>query len=201
MTFSQSDHTVASLFLHSMRSMSRKAALDLSTPLFDHCCAGALEYGCNPDLIHARCSRLAYGVRTCRRALPGDPRSLQFIHKRELVPYTAKVFEGYVERGQVVEVNDVVEHSFQPLYDDQTGVKFKLLATVNNRARFTTDADMQELASLRVELPPGYSRHDYSFTVRLKFGRTELSMVAVDDHTGKELRTTTKFAHSRVPLR
>ena len=196
--YSFGQHATNSVNHTPLSTQQYSAAADSQMSCFG---AGALEYGCNPDLIHARCSRLAYGIEAARRSQPGDPQTLQILHPQERYIYTGHVFQRYVKRGQLVEVDDVVEHGFLPLYDNQSGIACKLYATDNNTARFTIDSDMQELASVHVELPDGYDRNKYGVTLQLHFGRTELIMVAVDDQTGQKLRTTTKFAHSRVPLR
>jgi hypothetical protein len=58
--------------------------------------SGELEHGCNPDLIHARCSCLAYGIESVRRTLPGDPQSWQRIHGQRFYRFTDHVFTRYV---------------------------------------------------------------------------------------------------------
>jgi hypothetical protein len=125
---------------------------------------------------------------------------LQDFHKDEHYMFTTDVFSRYVKRGQVVAVNDVVERSFFPLYNNLSSMPLQLFATDNNSSKFTTDDDMQQLATLSVELPAGYDCHAYSVNVRLMFGRTELTMMATDAQSGKALKTTTRFAHSRIPL-
>lgn len=64
------------------------------------CVAGAVKYGCNPSLIHARCSRLAYGVRTCRPWEEGAPDRLW--HEEDKYFYTKSFFKKYVQRDELV---------------------------------------------------------------------------------------------------
>ena len=43
--------------------------------------------------------------------------------------YCERAFMTYVERGQLVQAGEVVEHIFQPLYPRQTCCEFPIYAT------------------------------------------------------------------------
>ncbi|GFH32018.1 uncharacterized protein HaLaN_31165, partial [Haematococcus lacustris] len=61
---------------------------------------GAVLYGDNPSLIHARRSRMAYGVRSCCPYVPGAPG--KFFHKEDKSWYTNSLFVPFVEKNEMV---------------------------------------------------------------------------------------------------
>lgn len=58
-------------------------------------------YGCNPDLVHARRSRLTYGIKAC---VPLDDPDApgRFWNEEEACFYTDRLFHVFVEKGQLV---------------------------------------------------------------------------------------------------
>ncbi len=65
-------------------------------------CAGAVLYGCDPTLIHARRSRMAYGVKTCTAWQDGAPLHSKFMHKEDQTPYSNARFVPFVRKGELV---------------------------------------------------------------------------------------------------
>jgi hypothetical protein len=114
--------------------------------------------------------------------------------------YARGVFDKYVSCGQRVEVNEVVEHVYYPVFQDLPTMHIRLYATDINNCSFVTDTGTHNLASLVVDLPAGYNRHTYKVKVKLLFGRTELTVTATDAQTGAALTSTVRFAHARVPF-
>ena len=62
--------------------------------------AGAVLYGQDPSLIHARRSRLTYGVRGCAPYIEGSPG--KFWHNEAGAYFTDAVFNAFVRRGELV---------------------------------------------------------------------------------------------------
>jgi hypothetical protein len=88
---------------------------------------GAVQIGCHPELISVRVSRLSYGVLVNRRDEPGCPGF--FIHREENLGYTSRAFSTFVKRGEEVDYDSEITHSFRPTYKNLSNLRFMLYAT------------------------------------------------------------------------
>ncbi|KAG2484378.1 hypothetical protein HYH03_016794 [Edaphochlamys debaryana] len=153
---------------------------------------GAVVYGTLPSIVSGRRSRLSYGVLTSRSWAPEDAIQAasqgypQKIWNEEKNCYYADgVFREFVKRGQLVEVNQVVKHTFSPFKKTQNAVEFDLYTTPSTSARYTGEPDMEKKATVSLSLPSGWSRSlssasDYGLETEMRFGATEVSLVAMD---------------------
>ncbi|GIM00336.1 hypothetical protein Vretimale_5479, partial [Volvox reticuliferus] len=153
---------------------------------------GAVLFGAQPTTVTGRRARLGYGVEIARpwtthdaihHATFGSPE--KWYHNEKKCYYARGVYHSFVKHGELVQMDQVIKHYFYPLTRSQGEIVFKLYSTPNNSARYTTEQDMQELASVRLQLPSGWSRNiyyveEYKVEVEMHFGATELSLVAVD---------------------
>jgi hypothetical protein len=159
--------------------------------------AGAVLFACAPSLIASRRCRLTYGVGTNRKAVPGDREDYTYMHREEQVMYCKNVLSRMIALNQSVDVGEVVEHSFTPLYKDSAAVGFTLFATQKEDGRYTTDEGMRRIAHLSVSLSDHHARgvdvSTISIKVKLQFGSTELTYTAVDSSTGKEVKTQIRY--------
>ncbi len=65
-------------------------------------CAGAVAYALNPALVHARRSRMAYGIRTCVQWRNDAPPESRFWHTEERCNYSDALFQRFVSKEQLV---------------------------------------------------------------------------------------------------
>ncbi|KAF5833000.1 hypothetical protein DUNSADRAFT_10921 [Dunaliella salina] len=129
---------------------------------------GAVLYGCNPELITARRSRMSYGIKAC-------------------APY---------EEDQLVDRDEGIEHFFIPLYASQTRADIELFATTSKDTKYvvTTDENMKSVGTMHIDLPPS-TKEDRVITVTLTFGKTEITAAAKDESSGLQASTRIRFAY------
>ena len=66
------------------------------------CCrfSGSAIYGCCPELIRARRTRMAYGIKQCAPYMDGAPG--KFFNEEEACFWTDSLFASFVYKGQQV---------------------------------------------------------------------------------------------------
>lgn len=106
----------------------------------------------------------------------------------------------FVERGQKVYSEQVVTHTFVPVYPIQDSIPFLLYRTHDNNAVRVTDEGIVRVASVSLPLPADWSRskswrskQEYDVAVSLFFGGTELKLQATDKQTGKSVNTSVAY--------
>eukprot|EP00798_Chlamydomonas_sp_ICE-L_P030760 gene30760-35798_t len=77
---------------------------------------GAVQYGCRPDLISARRSKMSYGIELAMPYKDGDPDKIWHAEKGQFYCHTN--FKPFVERNQLIQVNEVVVQYATPLYTE-----------------------------------------------------------------------------------
>ncbi|KAL6759049.1 hypothetical protein V8C86DRAFT_2583839 [Haematococcus lacustris] len=157
---------------------------------------GAVVYGFSPARIHARRSRMMYGVRCSSPYVEGAPG--KFMHEEEKVWYTNGMLQVYCKKNELIAHNQEVVHTFSPLYQSLTSVTNQLYATDNNTTKYVEDSDvnMKKLGELTVTVPPHAPGANRSIRVRLKFGQSAIAASAWDEATHTVVDTSIVFAHS-----
>ncbi|KXZ51185.1 hypothetical protein GPECTOR_13g672 [Gonium pectorale] len=172
---------------------------------------GAVLFGQLPARVSARRCRLSYGVMTAtawssahedshrERGYPG------WILDDEGERLADDVFKQFVHRGQLVETDEVVVHTFSPIYRSEQSVAFRMYATESSTASYTVEPGMREVAEVELELPADWrskvqSRHDYKLEAELRFGATEITLLARDLHTRNAVATTLSWTSDPVSL-
>ncbi|KAL6759043.1 hypothetical protein V8C86DRAFT_1390447 [Haematococcus lacustris] len=183
-------------------------AMDLVVPPTPHAAVleGAVTYGRCPELIHARRSRLTYGIRVWARYEDGMPNKQWVQEKGDY--YCNSVFHPFVQKNQKVEWNEVVVHICSPLNSNQAKARIMLYATDNTDTRYVEDSDTSMRAMAELELPlltqPAPStapraadtgEDGHKIAVSLLFGRTTITASACDQDTLQEVQVPMKFAH------
>ncbi|KAG2438533.1 hypothetical protein HXX76_005084 [Chlamydomonas incerta] len=153
---------------------------------------GAALLGCEPSFVLARRCRRTYGVRCTA------PWSVAFAESAAAFGYPQRVwrdedraydadgvFEAFVHAGQLVGTDEVVTSSFCPPSSTSTAIEVDLYSTPAAVATCVGEPGMRREATVTLELPPGWrqqvdKRTDYTFQVEMRFGTSELKMVAVD---------------------
>ncbi|KAL6763540.1 hypothetical protein V8C86DRAFT_244068 [Haematococcus lacustris] len=148
--------------------------------------AGAVQYGFNPALIHARRSRMAYGVKTCTQWTEGAPG--KFWHQEKCEYMTNCKFLRFVEKDELVAHDQDVVHYLKPLYKTSEEVGMKLFACDDNAMEFVEDGTkgMQPLTPipLTVQVPEYSDTADRQVCLKFSFGLTEIRVSALNKATG-----------------
>ncbi|PNH04912.1 Heat shock protein 12A, partial [Tetrabaena socialis] len=147
---------------------------------------GAVLFGRQPTRLSARRCRCSYGVGTSRPWTSEDAVSNAAFEG---------VFTRLVKRAELVAVGQVAKKKCAPVLRSQAAIMFTLYDTPSNEARYTGEPDMRQLAHIKLELPKDWAStvsdpEDYPLEVEVRFGATELSLVARDMKTGDAVATT-----------
>ncbi|GLC64777.1 hypothetical protein PLESTF_000206400 [Pleodorina starrii] len=162
---------------------------------------GAMDDGrrlgnpCNKVLLAGGFARSPYLQSRVRAALAATYTPLLLPADPGAAVVTGDVYDRFVEVGQLVQVGEVVQHPFTPMYKTASSVAFDLYKTGQPSARYTAESGMEKLATVILELPPGWSRNlassaNYSLQAEMRFGATELSLVARDRKTNNAVAAT-----------
>ena len=80
--------------------------------------------------------------------------SEQCVHRSpRTTPRVQDQFSRFVKRGELVELDQVVEHDFHTVYPCQSTVNFGIFCMTDNEEERTTDPGMRRLATMKLELP------------------------------------------------
>ncbi|GFH29712.1 uncharacterized protein HaLaN_28421 [Haematococcus lacustris] len=162
--------------------------------------AGAVQYGFNPARIHARRSRMAYGVKTCAQWTEGAPG--KFWHQEKCDYMTNCKFQCYVKKDELVAHDQEVVHYFKPLYKTLEEVDVKLFACDNNAVEFVEDdakgTQPLTLTPLTVQVPEYSDTADRAVCVKFNLGLTEVCVSALNKATGSYDAKIIPFPQARV---
>ncbi|KAF5833009.1 hypothetical protein DUNSADRAFT_10930 [Dunaliella salina] len=164
--------------------------------------------GIHPEFIHARRSKLSYGVKLCIPYQPGYPG--MFTHRETGELMTDKGFKLFVSKDEMVELDSTTQHTVSPLYSNQSAVSIPVYASdrcgssinfsCTAHPRYVDDAEpdtRKTSAVVQVQIPPSYiDARDASIRVQMLFGRTELVLKAWEAKSGLPVQTSIKFAHA-----
>ncbi|PNH04920.1 hypothetical protein TSOC_008971 [Tetrabaena socialis] len=170
-----------------------------------------------PTRLSARRCRRSYGVGMSRpwtnedavsNAASGYP--TKWWNEDKQTYYAGSVFNRLAKRGELVAVSQVVKMKCSPARRLVKAVPVTLYETPSNEARYYCEPDMRQLAHVTIDLPkdwaskvsdpedypleapslPGLSKAEPPVQVEVRFGATELSLVARDLKTGNAVATT-----------
>ncbi|PNH11786.1 Heat shock protein 12B [Tetrabaena socialis] len=149
---------------------------------------GAVLFGGLPSVVSARRSRLGYGVHSALPWSAGDAaHAAKYGFPQQYGAWALGGYFSFVEPGDLVGYDQVVKHPFVPIYRTQTSVPFELYVTPNGSARYVRDPDMRRLAEVELPLPPNWAAQvvgtDYIVEAEMRYGATEITMVASDHRT------------------
>ncbi|NJP43278.1 Hsp70 family protein [Actinacidiphila epipremni] len=157
---------------------------------------GAVLLGYDPELIISRRSRYTYGCAVVWDFEPGrDPVSKR-IYDPEGNAKCSNRFMIFVRNGDTVETGSVEEpKSFSPLYADMKSVVFQFFRTLTEQPRYIDEPGCEAIGTLTVELGSAMTLPlaQRNVLVHLGFGDAEISVRAVNQHSGQELDTTLRF--------
>lgn len=139
----------------------------------------------DPAAITARRVNVTYGTRHALRYQSGDP-------DRVLIggtQYTTKRFKPYVKKGDLIKVDQVVEHRFVPISSYQTSMSVDIWSSDRTGAKYVTEPGMHKLVDTKLPLDSKkvVDPDQYPTKYEMHFGRAEVTMRAKDLTTGKEV--------------
>ncbi|KAG2500197.1 hypothetical protein HYH03_001777 [Edaphochlamys debaryana] len=171
---------------------------------------GAVVYGQSPAAVSSRCCRFTYGVgmaipwtpkHEAAARLEGYPRKVW--NNADDRHYAEGVFNTFVTRGQLVEAEQVVAHTFYPFSMSNGGIAVKVYASESKDVEYVNEPGVRLLATVAMELPSGWSaglrdRHENPLEVEFRFGSTEITVVARDVRSNNSVATSVAWAAAEV---
>ena len=143
---------------------------------------GAVVFGYNPKAIESRIARYTYGVGT---SVEFDPNKHMGSKKKVIngKEYCTDIFSRHVQRGSEL-LTDVAqsERSYSPLSQHQKQVEIKIYTSEKDDPLYIENCG--NIGKFSVDLPEG-DKEDRSVSVKMIFGKTELTAEATVVKTGK----------------
>ncbi|MCG7524332.1 HSP70 family protein [Streptomyces sp. OfavH-34-F] len=104
-------------------------------------------------------------------------------------------FSRYVQVGQSVPVDELVTHTFYPLYEDQKQIEFKIYSSPGKYPTYVTEEGCRLIGKLTVDLSDAMKLPRDQRAVRLSFvfGEVKMKVMAVVAKTGKFATTNLDF--------
>ncbi|XP_045203903.2 heat shock 70 kDa protein 12B-like isoform X2 [Mercenaria mercenaria] len=154
---------------------------------------GAVVYGNNPPIISERVVKYTYGVSACNSFI-ADAHPVE----KRLVTDTGVVckdiFSKHVTRGELVKTGEPQrKECYLPQYRNQKSVKFDICASKLPNPRYTTDKDCHIIGTIEIQLTERDDARENTIIVSFAFGGTEIVVTAVEEETGKEIKTHVSF--------
>ena len=147
-------------------------------------------FGLNPALIQQRCARLTYGVEITQPFRAVHDMARRFTHPETGQEFCRQVFNIFVQKGQLVEADYMVEQKLTKLLDGQTEATLKIFSSTEPNPMYVDEPGCTHVAT--VSLPMGHESK--TLIVEFLFGGTEIRVRGVETRTGREVVTVINFA-------
>ncbi|XP_066279619.1 heat shock 70 kDa protein 12A-like [Branchiostoma lanceolatum] len=155
---------------------------------------GAVMFGHNPSSIAARKSKYTYGTGLCAPFEPEHhPERLREWIDGKLM--CTKVFEKFVEAGQLVEVGEVSEYGLTPAFHFSPAMGIEIFRTKEKEVHYCDDEGITKCGQVVVALPPPIPGITRAVRVTLTFSGTEIKVNAFALGSGERASTTINFLH------
>ena len=142
---------------------------------------GAVVFGYNPKAIDSRIAKYTYGVDMHTRFDPGK----HLESKKDVIngiEYCKDIFDRHVQKGQELIVDEAqAERSYVPLTSQQKRIGFKIYTSMLDDPLYIDNCT--NIGKFSVVVPEG-AEDDRSVSVRMIFGKTELTAEATVVKTG-----------------
>ena len=142
---------------------------------------GAVVFGYNPKAIDSRIAKYTYGVDMHTRFDPGK----HLESKKDVIngiEYCKDIFDRHVQKGQELIVDEAqAERSYVPLTSQQKRLGFDIYTSMLDDPLYIDSC--KNIGKFSVVLPEGAEK-DRSVSVRMIFGKTELTAEAIVVKTG-----------------
>ena len=152
---------------------------------------GAVLYGFNPTIVQERIAALSYGIGI---SMDFDP-SKHPESRKQIIDGKAicnGLYSEFIAVGTKLRTDDAYEKIVKPGRKDQMRTTIKIYCAPH-KVMFLDDPACRKLADIHVELGDGSVVADREIKVRMKFGGTELHVVAMDQVTGEAFDASVEF--------
>lgn len=152
---------------------------------------GAVLYGFDPTIVQERVAARSYGIGTSTDFDPSKhPES-----RKQIIDGKARcngLYSEFIAVGTRLRTDDIRERTVKPGRKDMKRTTIKIYSAPHN-VMFLDDPACRMLASIHVELGDGSVVEERQIQVRMKFGGTELHVVATDKVTGESFDASVEF--------
>jgi len=162
------------------------------------CTVGAVSWGCDPSIVATRKSRQTYGVAVqCPFVHGQHPPSKLVV--RNGAEWCSDVFDALILTDQSVAVGDTIvrHYSLSPPAGTATQTAtIVIFSSESHKVLFTSDSDVKKCGNLSLGLDTGSAVaacRGREIELRMTFGRTEISVAALDTVSGQCIRAEIDF--------
>ena len=152
---------------------------------------GAVLYGFDPTIVQERVAALSYGIGTSTAFDPSKhPES-----RKQIIDGKARcngLYSEFIAVGTKLRTDDAYEKIVKPGRKDLMRTTIKIFCAPH-KVMFLDDPACRKLADIHVELGDGSVVADREIKIRMKFGGTELHVVATDQVTGESFDASVEF--------
>ncbi|XP_052229533.1 heat shock 70 kDa protein 12B-like isoform X2 [Dreissena polymorpha] len=161
---------------------------------------GAVIFGHNPLIFTSRISRATYGIAV--NELFDETKhnqSKKWFDEEDNVHRCKDVLSIHVKKGEAVALNEALnKKTYLPWSKSSKVIHLQVYETsdsgpVNGSVMYTTDHGCKKIAEISVDVPTAEESSKRDVSVRMIYGGTQLSVIAVCAHTGKECRAVIRF--------
>ncbi|XP_056004991.1 heat shock 70 kDa protein 12A-like isoform X2 [Ostrea edulis] len=147
---------------------------------------GAVMFGHDPEMIAARVVKYTYGVATNTKFIEGThPESKKTVMNGK--EYCKDKFDIHVESGKLVHYKEWTEETYNPIYEDQTSVKFRVFTCDHTYPQYIDDEGCKEIGSLTVPMPNTSGGTGRRVKARIQFGGTKITVEGIDETSKKSV--------------
>lgn len=161
---------------------------------------GAVRFGISPRPITSRRASSTYGTaasmslsRFRAKHGPVDVGHRKFWHEEKKEAYVRNVFSAFVNAHDEVSVGQRVQHTYLPLKTHSSSVSFAILTSPQPDVVFSDEPNVQQLATLTVNVEEGRRTADNPIETQITFGGTELEIFVKSKTTGLSERARLDF--------
>lgn len=152
---------------------------------------GAVLYGFNPTIVQERVAALSYGIGI---STDFDP-SKHSESRKQIIDGKARcngLYSEFIAVGTKLRTDYAYEKIVKPGKKDLMRTTIKVFCAPH-KVMYLDDRACRKLADIHVELGDGSVVADRQIKVRMKFGGTELHVVATDQVTGESFDASVEF--------
>ncbi len=168
---------------------------------------GAVRFGANPQIVHARVADATYGVGVCAKFDPEIHHEGYKHPNNENVMYCHNLFSTFVQQSDLVCTDYVFANTFHPVERNQRSMKFSVYCTlekdvwyVTKRAGKTSQSGksikIYKVGEFTVEMPIPDGDKARKVEVTFDFGHTEIQIRGYDKTSRKSVTVTVDFLSS-----
>ncbi|XP_060556737.1 heat shock 70 kDa protein 12B-like isoform X2 [Ruditapes philippinarum] len=167
---------------------------------------GAVLYGHDPMIFRSRIARYTYGVGINHVFdEKRHDKEKKWLNTEDNKYYCKDVLAVHVAKGQSVILKEQLEeHRYRPTYKNQKSVNISIYAsdrapmnsTVDGEPKdviYITDEGCEKIGEIDVEIPDTLLGTERNLLVRMVYGGTELSVIVIDETSGKDFPLSIKL--------